>query len=346
MIKNKFYNRKNHISNLIDNDYYKNLIKLRNVVELACDEYFQKLNAPKIDLYLITKSVSSPMGKGSDSEPIHFKFGNQHAYLVDSAQFGLEPLVFDSFDMVYCYLPSFRGEEPDAHHLNQFFHCESEMKGDYQKAMSVAEGLIKFLIKKILDAYNRKKFFFRIHNFDQMDYILSHKFPQITFDEVERILDKHKLSHLIEKRKYGRVITRKGELKASEFVSGNKNFIWITNYDRNVVPFYQKPDPNNPERVLNADLIFPQIIGGFGGEDIGSGQRQDNVEEMMESMKRQGLKNIKAYDWYMDLRRNPKYTSTSGFGLGIERFLAWILRLNSIYDVALYPVIKNETILY
>lgn len=83
MVKNKFYNRKNHISNLIDNDYYKNLIKLRNVVELACDEYFQKLNAPKIDLYLITKSVSSPMGKGSDSEPIPFKFGNQRAYLVD-----------------------------------------------------------------------------------------------------------------------------------------------------------------------------------------------------------------------------------------------------------------------
>jgi aspartyl/asparaginyl-tRNA synthetase len=336
------YNRRKHIHNLINDEYYKNLIKLRNSVGLICDEYFQNLGAPKVDLYLITKGVSSPMGKGSDSAPIPLKFSRQNAYLVDSAQFGLEPLVFDSFEMVYCYLPSFRNDDPDDMHLNQFFHCEAEMVGDYEKAMKVAEGLIKFLIRKLLQLYEKKVFHFKTHNFGEMDYILTHEFPQIKFDEAEKLFERHKLEYLIERRHYGRVMTREGELKVVELLTNNKNFVWITHYDRDTVPFYQKPDPENKERVLNADLISPPINGALGGECIGAGQRQNNLEEMIESMKRQGIKNIDSYKWYISLRKNPKYRTTSGFGLGIERFLAWILRLNSIYDAALYPIIKSE----
>lgn len=85
---------------------------------------------------------------------------------------------------------------------------------------------------------------------------------------------------------------------------------------------------------------------GFGGECIGLGQRQDNAEEIIESMKRQKIKNIDEYKWYINLRNHPKYRITSGFGLGIERFLTWILGLNSIYDVAIYPVIKNSHIIF
>src|SRR5258708_36502609 len=169
----KHYFKTEHIKNLIQDDYYVNLIKLRNSIEIACDTYFQNLHAPKIDLFLISKGVSSPMGKGSDSLPIPFKFGKEFVYLVDSAQFGMEPLVQKGFELVYCYLPSFRGEDPDDQHLNQFYHCEAELRGDYKKCMQIVEGLVKYLIKNIIDGYKTNIFTFKTHNFNAIEHISS-----------------------------------------------------------------------------------------------------------------------------------------------------------------------------
>lgn len=345
-MKTKYFSNNFHIDNLASSDYYRNLVLLRNIVETACDVYFQDLKAPKVDLFLIAKGISSPMGKGSDSSPIPLQLGNQSVFLVDSAQFGMEPLVCGQFNMVYCYLPSFRGEDSDYSHLNQFYHCEAELRGGYQRCMKVAEDLVKHVISTVMDSYRNSKFDFDTHNFKEIQNTSSLKFPILTFDEAQVLLKKHKLSHLIELRPYGRVLTSEGEIKLAELVGNNKVPIWVTKYDRDVVAFYQKPDPDNPEKVLNADLIFPSINGGFGGEIIGSGQRQDDSREILISMKRQKIKAINSYKWYIDLRNNPKYTTTSGFGLGIERFIAWMLGLNSIIDAALYPVIKNVKIKY
>ena len=117
--------------------------------------------------------------------------------------------------------------------------------------------------------------------------------------------------------------------------------IWLTNFDRDRVPFYQKPDPKNPSKTINADLLFPPILkNSFGGEVVGAGQRQNNPNEMYESLKRQNIPS-KPYKWYINLRKQKNYKTTSGFGLGIERFIAWILGKNNIRDVILYPRIKN-----
>ena len=111
---------------------------------------------------------------------------------------------------------------------------------------------------------------------------------------------------------------------------------WITDFDRDRVPFYQKPDASG-EKVLCADLIFPPIIeGSFGGEIVGAGQRQDNVSEMEESILRQNISQ-EPYQWYIDLRNNNQYRETSGFGLGIERFIAWSLCFDNIRDAIIYP---------
>lgn len=96
--------------------------------------------------------------------------------------------------------------------------------------------------------------------------------------------------------------------------------------------------------VLNADLILPKINGGFGGEVLGSGQRQNKASKMIASMRRQDIKNISAYNWYINMRDNPAYKETSGFGLGIERLIAWLLGISSIIDTAIYPLIKGEEI--
>ncbi|TAL49165.1 hypothetical protein EPN83_01330 [Patescibacteria group bacterium] len=332
----------NHINNLVDSPYYKNLIKLRNLIALACDDYFQDRKALKVDLYMLTKGASSPMGRGSDSKPISLELGKQRLFLVDSAQFGMEPLVQKNFEMVYCYLPSFRGEDSDYRHINQFYHCEAELRGGYTKAIEVATGLVKHLLNKICRGFTEKVFEFENSNFEALREILNKDFPSVTFDETCDLLEKNGYSSLVERYDYGRVITSEGESRVIELVTGNKLPFWITRYDRDVVAFYQKPDPSNPDKVLNADLILPSINGSFGGEVLGLGQRQDNKDSLIESMNRQGIKEIYSYKWYLDLRDRDDYTMTSGFGLGIERLLAWTLGIRSIADVAIYPVLKSQ----
>lgn len=345
-MKAKYFDPIRHIDNLIDSEYYKNLIILRNAIEIACDDYFQSKSAPKIDLFMIAKEVSSPMGKGSDSEPVHLKLGDQNVYLVDSAQFGMEPLVQKHFEIVYCYLPSFRGEDSDDRHLSQFYHCEAELRGDYNYAMDMAEGLVKHLLSEIKEVVAQKNLSFDNNNIDLIDNMITKKFPRIKFDEVYKILEENGFGNTIENRDYGRVITGEGELKAVELVAKNESPIWITDYDRDVVPFYQKPDPNNLDKVFNADLILPSARGSFGGEVLGLGQRQDSKESLLESMKRQGVNSTDSYGWYLQLRQRSDYKITSGFGMGVERLLAWILGLKSISDAAIYPVLKNVEVKY
>jgi asparaginyl-tRNA synthetase len=345
-MQSKHYVPNNHISNLIHDAYYRNLISLRNTVSKACDSYFHSLDAPRIDLFMVAKGVSSPMGKGSDSLPIPFDLGKQHVYLVDSAQFGMEPLVQEAFEMVYCYLPSFRGEDADYRHLNQFYHCEAELRGGYLQALEVAEALVKNILDGIRKDSDLGVFQFEEDNFTSIKTVVENNFPRITFDEAVKILEKEGSSDLIEQRPYGRVLTSEGELKICELVTNNTLPVWITNYDRDVVPFYQKPESGNSEKVLNADLIFPSIKGSFGGEIIGLGERQNTPEGILESMRRQEIHSVDSYGWYIDLRKESKYVTTSGFGLGIERLLAWSLGLPNIWDAAIYPVIKDEKIYY
>lgn len=338
-MKTTHFNSNSHIDSLINDDYYKKLIFLRSKIEISCDEYFQKLNAPKVDLFLISQGVSSPMGKGSDSLPIPIKFGKDDVFLVDSAQFGMEPLVQKAFKMVYCYLPSFRGEDADDRHLNQFYHCEAELRGTIDDVINVVEGLITHIFKSIKD----------LNDLDIIKNIIkssTKKFPRITFDEAAVLLQKLDSKRYIVNKKYGRIINNEGEQKIAEIVGKNLTPIWITEYDRNVVPFYQKPSPTNSKKVINADLIFPVINGSFGGEVVGCGQRQDRIDELEESIKSQEIKNSSTYQWYINLRKSESYSITSGFGLGIERLLAWIMGEQSIIDVSLYPVIKNNKSVY
>ncbi len=342
----KHFNPTNHINNLINSDYYLNLLRFRNLIEISCDNYFQKKKAMKVDLYLISQSISSPMGRGSDSKPLPMKFGNKNVYLVDSAQFGMEPLVLGITDMTYCYLPSFRGEENDERHLNQFYHCEAEMKGDLSKAILTAEELIKYLIDNSLNAHRDKMFSFKYHNFQHMHKLLNKPFPQITFDEAIKLLKNGEKSRYVIQNKYGRSITNLGEIEISNIMGKGISPVWIMFYDRDNVPFYQKPLLDNPDKVLNADLVFPSINGSIGGEIIGLGQRQDNIDELIQSIKRQGIRNINPYSWYINLRRHPSYQITSGFGLGIERFIAWMLALDNIADASLFPVFKGAKTVY
>ncbi len=305
-MKSNIFNPKRHIENLISDEYYSNLLSLRNDIEIECDKYFHGLKAPKVDLYLISSSISSPIALGSDSEPIEFHLGNNNYYLADSSQFGMEPLLFNSYKMVYCYLPSFRGEDPDKRHLNQFYHCEAELLGDYIDAMNIAENLTKSLTKIVITHTKESNKLSRIVDTKLLEKITKTKFPKVTFDEAVFLLEKNNLGSLVEYRKFGRILTTKAESAITKLVSNNELPVWVTDYDRDTVAFYQMPNPKDNLKVFNADLIAPQLIANsFGGEILGLGQRQNKAESIIESMKRQKIKNTGQYDWYIKLRKTP-----------------------------------------
>ncbi len=338
------YDPKKHYLDLTQKKYFKALLYLRHYIKVISDYYFSAVqDAKNIDLFMLTPSISSPMGPGSDSEAIPVKFGKFNCYLTDSAQFGFEPLIINGFDRVYCYLPSMRGENYDKRHLNQFYHCEAEIKGTLKDIKMVAEGYVKIMTEALLLMDNIIKKISR--NYEATKTALNKllekkKFDEISFDEAVEILEKHNKKEYVNYTDKGRDIRAQGEIELMRIL-GITTPLWIQNFDRDRVPFYQKPDLNDSNKVINADLLFPSIIEtGFGGEIIGSGQRQDNVEEMYESLKRQNLKS-EPYEWYIDLRRQEGYSPTSGFGLGIERFIAWALGLNDIKDAIIYPRLKN-----
>lgn len=338
------YNPDNHYKHLCKSDYYHALIILRHYIKIVSDFYFsEKQKAKNVDLFMFTSSVSSPIGLGSDSRPVSIKFGKLKTFLVDSSQFGFDPLLLNGLEKVYCYLPSMRGENPDSRHLNQFYHCEMEMAGTLNELLPVIEGYIKILAKTILLMENivnkisqnpkkTRQYLGRIN--------MVKKFPKITFNKAVDILIKSGKRDLINFAKHGNDISHNGEIELMKILK-TETPIWLTHFDRNRVPFYQKPDPKNGKKTINADLLFPPIIkNAFGGEIIGSGQRQDNLEEIYDSLKRQNI-SPKSYEWYINLRKHPNYKVTSGFGLGIERFITWSLGKDNIRDVILYPRLKN-----
>lgn len=338
------YSPDKHYLHLTKYPYYKALLFLRHYIKLTSDDYFSNLGAKNIDLFMLTPSISSPMGPGSDSVAIKIKFGKYNTNLVDSSQFGFEPLILNGMDKVYCYLPSMRGENPDARHLNQFFHCELEMLGGLDDLIPVIEGYIKTLSNMILLMPNITKKISKNPSLTDKTLkklISTKKFPEITFDDAVKLLIKNNKKSCVHNTKKGRDISSEGERELMKILKADMP-IWLKYFDRDRVAFYQKPHPKNNNIAINADLLFPPIIeGAFSGEIIGSGQRQDDPNEIYESLKRQNGISPKPYEWYIDLRRMKNYRTTSGFGMGVERFIAWALCKESIRDVIIYPRLKN-----
>ncbi len=340
------YNPETYTADLTKHRYFEALVVLRHYIQQMSHHYFaNERSAKNVDLFMLTPSVSSPMGPGSDSEAITVEFGGLTTNLVDSSQFGFEPLLFQSSGLVYCYLPSMRGEDPDARHLNQFYHCECELVGALEDAMGIAEEYVRRLCSVTLATH-------AVLNIVSNDAKASAKtlksviamsqFPRITFDQaVDILLADENTREFVRMTPHGRDITAQGEVALGSKLGFATPF-WITHFDRDRVPFYQKPSPNNANKVENADLIFPALTpAAFGGEVIGCGQRQDTSEEILESLRRQDDISPEYYRWYIDLRSLPGYRPTAGFGLGIERFLTWVLAKPHIRDVSLYPRLKG-----
>jgi asparaginyl-tRNA synthetase len=325
-------NTDSHYKIALENEWYKKLVILQDEINHSSWEFFRKKGIRTVSLPITTGSVTSPMGLGSDSLPVKINLEGVETYLSDSMQFHLEYLLRYLEDGVHYIMPSFRGELADKRHLCQFYHSEAEIMGSLEDVIHLVNEYIYNLCSDLLERIPDL-----IEEFagtlDHVHSIVNKKMviPTITFEEAAKILE-DKPEYIEHHQEGFRTITSDGEKKLIEIYGG---MLWVSHYDYISVPFYQAVEETG-KYAKNADLLF-----GIG-EVVGAGERHVNAIETRDSLEMHGLSEAE-YEWYVYMKEKHPL-KTSGFGMGIERFLLWLTQQDDIRDFQVIPRFNGITI--
>jgi asparaginyl-tRNA synthetase len=247
------------------------------------------------------------------------KYFNRKVYLTQSVQFYQEAGI-TSLQKVFSMQPSFRAEKSRTlRHLTEFWQMEAEIaNGDLEEIMRVQESLLQHCTQEVAEkSASDLKFLKRRFRAP------TEPFKRVTYSECVELLQSKGM-----KVEWGDDFGMDEErVLSKEF----QDPFFVTYYPRKAKAFYHMPNPNDPKVTLSADLLAPSGIG----EISGSGQRIHDYNQLVESIKEFDL-NPTDYEWYLDLRRYGTVPH-SGFGMGIDRTLRWILAVNHIRDVTLFP---------
>ncbi|MGX4732950.1 amino acid--tRNA ligase-related protein [Kitasatospora griseola] len=311
--------------------WYSLVAELQDTVQVATADYARSRGLKALSLPLTTRTITCPSGLGSDTEPVAVNVSGVDTYLSDSAQFLLEYGCQIAPGGCYGILPSFRNEVPDATHLSQFTHSEAEIPGGLDDLIDYVEGYVKALAGSILDRCGDRLAEARgdVSHLERMVNSAG-GFERLTFDEAERLLRDE--DGCIGYEGDGRTLNRKGERLLMERVN---EFVWVTHFDHLTVPFYQAFGDNEGRTAKNADLLF-----GLG-EIVGSGERHTDAEPVRKSL---AMHNVPEHDyaWYVDMKQEMPLR-TAGFGMGVERFLMWVLDHHDIRDIPLVSRVGETT---
>lgn len=249
------------------------------------------------------------------------KYFDQNLYLTQSAQLYLEALIY-SLEKVYCVAPSFRAEKSRTiRHLTEYWHVEPEQAfADVDDMMYLEEDLVSHVCQKVVEKC-RKELDELGLNTEELKNIKP-PFPRITYTEAIDMA--HKKGFKLE---WGEDFGFNEERAlADEY--GKPVFVYA--YPKQIKAFYCKTYRDNPDLAMSADLLVPRI-----GEITTGGSRVDDKDELIQRMREFALR-PEDYDWYVDLR---KYGTVphAGFGLGVERLLAWMLNLENVIDAIPFP---------
>ncbi|MGL5828500.1 MAG: amino acid--tRNA ligase-related protein [Angustibacter sp.] len=308
----------------LEHPWYRTLVKLQSDISLLTANFWSGEGALNAHLPITTGSISSPMGRGSDSKPVPIELLGQPTYLADSMQFGLEYVCRLTGSGAYYLMPSFRGEEADSTHLCQFFHSEAEIPGGLDEVLAVVERYLRYLAEGLL-ALNAALIRDTAGSISHIEEMLrGGPFQQISFNEAAALLrnDTRFIQHAGAPDDF-RALTRAGE---RELMALMGPFTWVTRMDHLSVPFYHAFDPENSAHALNADLLL-----GIG-ETVGAGMRHATSESLLEALKLHQVRS-EDYAWYVTMRERAPL-QTSGFGMGVERFLLWLLNHDDIRDMS------------
>ncbi|MGK0289438.1 MAG: asparaginyl-tRNA synthetase [bacterium] len=294
------------------------IFKIRDVVIQSIREFFSNYSFTLMDSPILTTSVGEdPKGLFSTD---YFDLGK--AYLAQTGQLYLETSIF-AHGKVFCFGPTFRAEKSKTRrHLTEFWMVEAEMAFfNNNDNMDVQEDLVRFVIEKVIEKCGWHLQTLE-RDLEKLKQCLS-PFQRIDYTDAVEIL-----------KQKGSDVTWGDDLGATDeslLVEDSKVPIFIYNYPKKAKAFYMKENPENSETVLCADLLAPE---GYG-EVIGGSQREDSYEKLKQRILDEGLP-LENYEWYLDLRKFGS-VEHSGFGLGIERFVAWICGLPHIREVVPFP---------
>ena len=255
------------------------------------------------------------------------KYFDEKAYLTQSWQLYAEAMIA-SLGKIYTLAPSFRAEKSRTRrHLTEYWHLELEEPWlDLEGLIRVEEELLLHICHQVASrASDELKEVGR--NPDELATLKPH-FPTITYDRAVELIRKSDSSF-----EWG---TDLGYNQEKILTKDFSTPFFVTHYPKGVKAFYHMPDPTRPEVTLSVDLLAPE---GYG-EITGGGQRIHDYDQLMQRINEEHL-NPEHYSWYLDLR---KYGTTphSGFGMGIERAVAWICKLKHIRDASAFPRLMNR----
>ena len=249
-------------------------------------------------------------------------FDHATAYLTQSGQLYNEANAM-ALGRVYCFGPTFRAEKSKTRrHLTEFWMVEPEMAyATLDDTINLAESLITAVVARTLDERLRELETLE-RNLGPLESVRT-PFPRITYDEAVQILTKQERPF-----DYGSDFGGPDEtLLAEQF----DRPVAVHRYPSATNAFYMKPDPERPELSLSVDILAPE---GYG-EIVGGGQRLDDLDLLLERITEHDLPQ-EAFSWYADLRRYGSVPH-SGFGMGIERVVAWICGLEHVRETIPYP---------
>jgi asparaginyl-tRNA synthetase len=249
------------------------------------------------------------------------------AYLAQSGQLYSEATVA-ALGKVYDFGPTFRAEKSKTRrHLMEFWMLDAEMAFiDNEASMSVQEDMISYVVQNVLK--ERETELVALERDLHLLAKIKAPFPRISYDEAIELLQKE-----------GSSIKSGDDLGGDEETIVSSRFdrpVFIYNYPKDIKAFYMLPDPESPERVRCSDLIAPE---GYG-EIIGGSQRIDDHDLLLQRMKDHKLP-IDDFQWYLDLRKYGSFPH-SGFGLGLERLVAWICKLDHVREAIPFPRLINR----
>ena len=295
----------------------RSILKIRAEIIRAIRSFLDDREFTQVDSPILTPSSCE-----GTTNLFHTKYFDEDAYLTQSGQLYMEAAAM-ALGRVYSFGPTFRAEKSKTRrHLIEFWMIEPEMAfTTHEESLQIQEKLIAYVIAHVLEHCAQE-----LRTLDRDTEKLARiaaPFPRISYDEAVAMLQKS-----------GYEIAWGDDFGApheSEIAAQFEQPVFVERYPTALKAFYMKPDPDRPEVVLCADLLAPE---GYG-EIIGGSQRIDNAELLFQRFEEHQLP-ADAYSWYLDLR---KYGSAphSGFGLGLERTVAWICGLEHVRETIPFP---------
>jgi asparaginyl-tRNA synthetase len=299
-------------------------IRVRHEVIKAVRDYFDTHGFTLVDTPIFTPAACE--GTSTLFEVNYFE--DEKAYLTQSGQLYNEADAM-AFGKVYCFGPTFRAEKSKTRrHLTEFWMVEPEMAyATLDDVKRVGEELVVYVVGRVLE--NRRAELADLErDTSKLESVLS-PFPRMSYDDAVLALQK-KGSEI----QWGGDFGNTDETLITE---GLDRPLIVDRFPTEIKAFYFEPDPDRPELALGVDFIAPE---GYG-EIIGGGQRIHSLDLLLKRLEEHKLPR-EAFDWYVDLRKFGSVPH-AGFGMGIERFVAWMCGLEHIRETIAFPRMLYRT---